>query len=70
MCVCIYAYMYVCMYMYKYIYIYVYIYINSDNNTIIKGLGASRRQISRLVPTYGRFQENLFEIVQIVNSTN
>ena len=60
----------VCTYINIYIYICIYIYINSDNNTIIKGLGASRRQISRLVPTYGRFQENLFEIVQIVNSTN
>ena len=41
-----------------YIYIYIYIYI------------ASKRQISRLVSTYDRFQGNFFEIVEIVKITN
>ena len=33
----------------------------------MNGLGASKRQISRLVLTYDCFQENLFEIANIKN---
>ena len=33
------------------------------------GLLASKKQISRLVSTYGRFQGNLFEIVETVKIT-
>ena len=35
--------------------------------TIIKGLGATKIQISRPVFTYGRFQGSLFEILTIEN---
>ena len=34
----------------------------------MNGSRASKRQISRLVSTYGRFQGNLFETVEIVTS--
>ena len=37
---------------------------------MIKGLEASKRQISRLVSTYCRFRGNLFEIVETVKITN
>ena len=50
----IYTYIYIHIYVINiyitYIYIYIYIY------TIIKGLGGSKRQISRLFLTYGRLQ--------------
>ena len=46
-----------------YIYIYIHIYINFGN--IEGGLGGNKRQISRLVLTYGRFQGNLIESVKI-----
>ena len=35
--------------------------------TMINELGDSKRQISRLVSTYGCFQRNLLEIVNITN---
>ena len=56
------AIIYICMYVCIYIYIYIYIHK--------KELGASKRQIFWLVSTSGRFQGNLFEIVEIVNITN
>ena len=34
---------------------------------IMKGIGTRKRQISRLVSSYGHFQENLFEIMKITN---
>ena len=49
------------------IYIYIYIYIYIKIRTIINILGPSKRQISRLILTYGCFQGNLFEIVKITN---
>ena len=36
----------------------------------MKGLGTSKREISGLVSTYGRFQVKLFEIAEIVKITN
>ena len=66
----IYRHIYV-LFVYIYIYRYIqYIYTSIYIRTITKGLGASKRQISQLVLTYGRFQGNLFEIVEIVKIIN
>ena len=46
-------YLYIILSYYIYIYIYICIY---TYRTIIKGLGASKKLISRLVSTYSRFQ--------------
>ena len=54
------------------IYIYIYIYTHTQVYiwTIIKGLGLGARQFSSIVSTYGHFQGNLLEIVEIAKIAN
>ena len=62
-----YIYVIYVIYIYIYIHIYICIYMYIKVCLIMKGIGTRKRQISRLVSSYGHFQENLFEIMKITN---